>query len=376
MPSLFVLGPILMVGIMTAVSSALPGTILVIQRKALLSDAVSHSVLPGIVIAFMLVEDLNSPWLILGAGLMGVLLVFGVEALERTNLVKNDAALGLIFPALFSVGILMISTLFSGIHLDNDVVMMGDVALASLDRLILGGTDLGPTSFWNMLILFLANGVFLAVFYKEIKLGSFDPKLASQMGLHPTLIQGIFVLLASLTLVGTFNSAGAVLVVAFFILPGATASMLFHKFHQVLLGSLVIAALGAFLGVLVAASLDFAVSGIMAVVLGFLFLLTWLFAQEHGVISKYLRGRSLKVSFAVVTLLRHLHEHQDLGDCRENHVNHLEEHLNWSGSFARKVLEMGVHRRLLTKDRDFLYPTPKGMQYLMEFNQGHWPLAQ
>jgi manganese/zinc/iron transport system permease protein len=152
--------------------------------------------------------------------------------------------------------------------------------------------------------------------------------------------------------------------------------MLFHKFHQVLLGSLVIAALGAFLGVLVAASLDFAVSGIMAVVLGFLFLLTWLFAQEHGVISKYLRGRSLKVSFAVVTLLRHLHEHQDLGDCRENHVNHLEEHLNWSGSFARKVLEMGVHRRLLTKDRDFLYPTPKGMQYLMEFNQGHWPLAQ
>jgi manganese/zinc/iron transport system permease protein len=141
-----------------------------------------------------------------------------------------------------------------------------------------------------MLILFLANGVFLAVFYKEIKLGSFDPKLASQMGLHPTLIQGIFVLLASLTLVGTFNSAGAVLVVAFFILPGATASMLFHKFHQVLLGSLVIAALGAFLGVLVAASLDFAVSGIMAVVLGFLFLLTWLFAQEHGVISKIPSG--------------------------------------------------------------------------------------
>jgi manganese/zinc/iron transport system permease protein len=107
---------------MTAVSSALPGTILVIQRKALLSDAVSHSVLPGIVIAFMLVEDLNSPWLILGAGLMGVLLVFGVEALERTNLVKNDAALGLIFPALFSVGILMISTLFSGIHLDKTML--------------------------------------------------------------------------------------------------------------------------------------------------------------------------------------------------------------------------------------------------------------
>jgi manganese/zinc/iron transport system permease protein len=98
--------------------------------------------------------------------------------------------------------------------------------LASLDRLILGGTDLGPTSFWNMLILFLANGVFLAVFYKEIKLGSFDPKLASQMGLHPTLIQGIFVLLASLTLVGTFNSAGAVLVVPFYS-PGSNGQYAF-----------------------------------------------------------------------------------------------------------------------------------------------------
>jgi manganese/zinc/iron transport system permease protein len=365
-----------MVGMMTAISSALPGTILVIQRKALLSDAVSHSVLPGIVIAFMLVEDLGSPWLIIGAGLMGVLLVFGVEALERTGLVKNDAALGLIFPALFSVGILMISTMFSGIHLDEDMVMLGDVALASRDNLLLGGAVLGPLPFWNMLILFFANGLFLLFFYKEIKLGSFDPKLSLQMGLHPTIIQGLFVLLASLTLVGTFNSAGAVLVVAFFILPGATASLLFNKFHQVLWWSLAIAALGSLLGVLVAASLDLPVSGIMAVVLGFLFLLTWLFAREHGLISKFLRGRSLKVSFAVMTLLRHLHEHRALGDCRENHVNHLEEHLNWAEPFARKVLEMGIHRRLLTKDRDFLYPTPKGLQYLMEFNQGHWPLAQ
>ena len=125
-----------------AVACALPGVFLVLRRMAMMSDAISHTVLLGIVLSFFLVQSLHSPLLILGAAAMGVVTVSLVELLGRTRLVKQDAAIGLVFPALFSIAVILISRFARGVHLDVDAVLLGELAFAPFDRLTFFGLDL------------------------------------------------------------------------------------------------------------------------------------------------------------------------------------------------------------------------------------------
>ncbi len=130
---------ILAIAVCTAVACSLVGTFLVLRRLAMLSDAISHAILPGIVIAFFITGDLASPWLVLGAAATGVLTVALVEALTRTRRLKEDAAMGLVFPALFSIGVVLISRYAGNVHLDVDAVLLGELAFAPFDRFELGG---------------------------------------------------------------------------------------------------------------------------------------------------------------------------------------------------------------------------------------------
>ena len=140
-----------------AAACALPGVFLILRRMALLSDAISHSVLLGIVLAFFVVRDLGSPVLLLGAAAMGVLTVALVEMMHRTRLVREDAAIGLVFPALFSLGVILISRYAGDVHLDLDAVLLGEIAFAPFDRLVVGGRDLGPRGLWVMGSILLLN---------------------------------------------------------------------------------------------------------------------------------------------------------------------------------------------------------------------------
>ena len=135
-----------LIALVVAVACALPGVFLVLRRMAMMSDAISHAILLGIVIAFFIVEDITSPFLIIGAALTGVLTVTLVELLHRTRLVKEDAAIGLVFPALFSLGVILISRYAGDVHLDVDAVLLGELAFAPFDRLVIAGRDIGPTA--------------------------------------------------------------------------------------------------------------------------------------------------------------------------------------------------------------------------------------
>ena len=141
---------IILIAIMTASACALPGVFLVLRRMTLMSDAISHAILPGIVLAFFLTHSLSSPLLILAAAATGVLTVVFVELLQKTKLVKEDAAIGLKFPALFSIGVILISRFSSNIHLDIDAVLLGELAYAPLNRLEISIYDLGPVSLYVM----------------------------------------------------------------------------------------------------------------------------------------------------------------------------------------------------------------------------------
>src|SRR5207253_9954992 len=117
----------------TAAACAVPGVFLVLRRMAILSDAISHVLLLGIVVAFLAVGDLRSPLLLVGAATAGLASVVLVEALQRTRRVKEDAAIGLVFPALFSLGVILVSRHAGNVHLDTDAVLKGGLDRTAAD---------------------------------------------------------------------------------------------------------------------------------------------------------------------------------------------------------------------------------------------------
>ena len=121
-----------LVAVVVAVACALPGVFLILRRMAMMSDAISHAILPGIVVGFFITESLGSPLLIVAAALTGLVTVALVELIEHTKLVKEDAAIGIVFPVLFSIGVILIARYAGDVHLDTDAVLLGELAFAEL----------------------------------------------------------------------------------------------------------------------------------------------------------------------------------------------------------------------------------------------------
>mgnify|MGYP000214945520 CR=1 FL=1 len=161
---------------LVAVACAIPGTFLVLRKMAMISDAISHSILPGVVIGFFITHNLNSPLLILLAAFTGIITVVLVEYIQKTKLVKEDTAIGLVFPALFSIGVILIAKNANDIHLDVDAVLLGELAFAPFDRLLIAEIDVGPKSLWVMGgILTITIGLLIA-FFKELKVKGINNK--------------------------------------------------------------------------------------------------------------------------------------------------------------------------------------------------------
>ncbi len=298
-----------LIALLTAAAAALSGSFLVLRRLALVSDAISHTVLLGIVIGFFLVRDLHSPVLLLAAAATGVLTVFLIELLHRTRLIKEDAAIGIVFPALFALGVILISRYASGVHLDTDVVLLGELAFAPFDRVVIGETDLGPKALWIMGSILLLNLAFISLLYKELKLATFDPQLAALLGFSPALLHYSLMGLVSITAVGAFEAVGSILIVALMIAPPAAAYLLTQRLGAMLVLSAGIGAASAVSGYWVATWLDASIAGAMATMAGVLLTLAFLLAPDQGAIAKTLRRRRQRAAFYGQMLLTHLAEH-------------------------------------------------------------------
>ncbi|BAM00709.1 MAG: metal ABC transporter permease [Caldilinea sp.] len=271
---------------MVAMACALPGVFLVLRRMAMMSDAISHTVLLGIVIAFFFTKSLTSPLLIAGAALMGVLTVSLVELLSRTHLVREDAAIGLVFPALFSIAIILISRFAGNVHLDVDAVLLGELAFAPFNRIQLFGMDAGPAALYTTGGMLALNVLFLVAFYKEMKLATFDPALAAALGFAPGILHYAFMALVSVTAVGAFDAVGSVLVVAFMIAPPAAAYLLADRLSRMLVYAAAIGVFSAVSGYWLAYALDASIAGSMATMAGASFLASYLFAPARGLLAR------------------------------------------------------------------------------------------
>jgi manganese/zinc/iron transport system permease protein len=344
-----------------AAASALPGVFLVLRRLALVSDAISHAILLGIVVAFFIVEDLTSPLLIVGAAVTGLVTVVLIELLERTRLVREDAAIGLVFPVLFSLGVILISRYADDVHLDVDAVLLGELAFAPFDRVIVGGWDLGPKGLWVMGAILILNVVLIALFYKELKLASFDSGLAVALGLSPAIVHYGLMSMVSVTAVGAFDAVGSILVVALMIAPPATAYLLTDRLGVMLVLAAGIGVVSAIGGYWLAHWLDASIAGSMASAAGVVFGLAWLFAPGRGLVALATRRERQRWEFAQTMLTIHLLNHEGSPEAaEESRVEHLTHHLRWEPDFAGRVVRGAERRGLVARGEGRLALTNRG----------------
>ena len=345
---------------LVAMACSLLGVFLVLRKTALISDAISHSILPGIVVGFFITEDLNSPFLILMAALTGMLTVLLIEWIQNTKLVGEDTSIGIVFPALFSLGIILIVRNAGDVHLDTDAVLLGELAFAPFDRYFINGVDYGPKAIWIMGGILLIIVTSLILFFKELKISTFDAGLASTLGFLPIAIHYGIMFLSSVTIVGAFDAVGAILVVGFIIVPAAMAYLLTQDLKKMLFLSVIISAVSAISGYWLAHALDASISGSIMAVMGFFFLIVYLFSPSDGIITRKINRKNQIDEISLVTLLIHIQNHESK---IERNTHHLEEHINWKKEKAQRMLQMAEERNLIKTQNDIISVTPKGKEY-------------
>ena len=356
---------ILLIGCTVAVACAIPGVFLVLRRQALMSDAISHSILFGIVIGFFITGNLHSPILILGAALTGILTVTLTEMIINTRLLKEDSAIGLIFPVFFAAGVLLINRYAGQVHLDNDAVLVGEILHSPRIPLMVGDRYLGPRSLWVMGSILLLNVIFVSVYFKELKIATFDPGLATTLGFSPVLLNYALMSVVSITAVGSFDAVGSILVVALMITPPATAYLLADRLVTMLLGSVFFGILSAVTGCLLSMQIPYiSPAGAMASASGVFFLLAFLFAPSRGILARMLRWHRQRWTFSCHMLAIHLLDHEGTPEeSDENTVSNLTgPHMKWKEGFADRVVQLSVKEGLIQRKGNDLALTPLGRE--------------
>ncbi len=455
------------VGSLIAISGALLGTFLLLRGMSLTSDAISHTVLLGIVAAFLVMTfllnqepDLSSPWLIIGAAVAGVATVVLTEAIYRSGLVKQDAALGLAFPLLFALAVILVSRFVQDVHLDEDAVMVGEIGVAWADtnshclancetvtitpddpraevsrqctncrQLAISPRDeaavfterctncgeFTPAQAWQaglianepvlvfwpksitvMLLITLLTLLFVALFFKELKLSTFDPALAAALGFRPALLNYALMVTVSLVAVGAFQAVGSILVIAFFIIPPAAAYLLTDNFSRMLIFSAIIGAAGAFFGydqargsflglfqidaILVGLNRLFdlglletwnsSISASMVLMIFFFFLLCWIFSPKYGLVSTLFRRWRQRQSFEDQVVLAHIRNHEGTAVAQQElAVETLYNHFHWSPRKTRRILNQLQARNLVHIKAQTAHLTARGKRSVQTFRE-------
>lgn len=283
---------ILVTASLVASACALVGSFLVLRRLAMLGDAISHAVLPGIVLAFLFTGSRNILPMLVGAAAMGLLTVLITDTLNRYGKLQSDASMGVTFTWLFALGVILVTRYTGQVDLDVECVLYGDILYAPFDSLYLYGHNVGPRSAWLLGTVTLANGAFIVLGYKQLKITTFDPALAAALGISTALWHYLLMTAVSVTTVASFESVGAILVVAMLTIPPNAAYMLTDRLPVMIVLSVVIAVLSAVLGYALAWYLDAAIAAAIAVVAGIIYGLAALLSPRNGIVAQALRART------------------------------------------------------------------------------------
>ena len=278
---------IILAGSLVATSCGLLGCYLILRKMAMVGDAISHAVLPGIVIAFLISGSRDSFSMLIGAGLIGVFTTFLIEFFHRKGKLQSDASIGVTFTWLFAIGVILVSLYTSNVDIDQDCVLYGEIAYVPLDLWITGnGLILGPRTVYVSAVVLIIVVLFISFGYKELLITTFDPALASVLGISTALWHYLLMGAVSLTTVASFESVGAILVVALLVAPAGTAYLLTTNFKRMMVISAILGVIISFLGYYLAVWVNGSIAGAMATVAGVIFGLAFLFSPSEGILIK------------------------------------------------------------------------------------------
>ena len=302
-------GWIMLTGVVTNVACALVGCFLVLRRMSMMGDALSHAVLPGLVVAFLFAGSTNILPLFLGAVAVGLLTTFLTQTLHQYAGVPSDASMGVVFTSLFALGVVMIKKFISGAHFDIACVYEGSLELTPFVDSLFGL----PRPLATTAIVLVVNLIVLAVLWKELKLSSFDAGLATTMGFSSTAMHYLLMVLVAVTTVASFEAVGSILVVAMLIVPAATAHLLTDRLVSMLVVSSGVAILSAVLGYGFAVWWDTNIAGMMAVAAGALYGMAMMFSPRYGILSTMVRNLRMSLRVLREDLLSMLYRVEELG---------------------------------------------------------------
>ena len=324
--------------IITSLACAVLGVFLVLRRLSMVSDAISHSVLLGIVIGYFVTKDIGSVLLIIGASLFGVLTTVCIELLIKSKRVTEDASVGIIFPLFFSIAVILITRYARNVHLDTEVVLIGEIILAPLHRINFLGLSL-PKALIQMSFVLLINIVFIAVFFRKLKISSFDPVYAGVAGIAGAGLYYVFMALVSFTAVSAFESVGAILTISFFISPAASAYLISKDLKITILLAAVYAVVNSCIGYFLAVKFNVSMSGMCALVSGLTFMIT-IAVYPGGIITKIIRYIKNKNRFSRELLILHIDNHTGKKNALgELGYSTIREHIAWSDRKLQYVLD-------------------------------------
>ncbi len=355
-----------LIAIVVSAACVIPGVFLVLRKMSMMADAISHTILLGIVLAFFITHELTSPWLILGAALMGTLTVYLVEVITNTKLISEDASIGLIFPFLFSIGVILISLYAEDVHLDIDAVLLGEIAFAPFNRWIVAGVDIGPKGLYVMTGILILNIIYVTLYYKELKISTFDAKLAAVLGFSPAFIHYSLMSLISITAVGAFDSVGAILVIAFMVGPPAAAYLLTDDLKKMIFLSIGIGVVSTLLGYWLAIFFDVAIAGSMAVVIGIVFFIVFIFAPDRGLVATISRRKKQKYHYANISFLMHIIHHENTeAEKSESSMDTIHDHLHWNKALLNKILNTSLENKYINiNEEGIIKSTDIGRQFV------------
>ncbi|MFM7115446.1 MAG: iron chelate uptake ABC transporter family permease subunit [Planctomycetota bacterium] len=310
-------GWIIVAGILCAVSAALLGNFLVLRKLSLLGDAISHAVLPGLAIAFLVTSSRSSWPMFVGAVIAGLVTAGATQWIRQAGKVDESASLGVVFTCLFALGLVLIVQAADRVDLDPGCVLYGAIETTALDKVELWGVQL-PRVIWVLGAVLCVNVLAVLLLYKELKLSSFDPALATSLGISANLMHALLMILVAITAVASFESVGNILVVAMLVVPPSAALLITDRMARVILWSALIAAgsavLGHWLATVVPGALGYrstSTAAMMAVASGWLFCLALIFGPNQGLLWRWWRLRTTAFNVLAEDLIGLLYRREE-----------------------------------------------------------------
>ncbi len=349
------------IAVMAAMTCSLLGTFLVARRLSLLGDSISHAILPGIAIAFLLTSSRSFIPMLIGAFGAGLTTVLATQFLTHFGRIRDDAAMGIVFSSLFAIGVIIITLAARNVDLDPGCVLYGLLELAPFDTISVLGVDI-PRAFLTISIIGTISLIVIVLLFKELKLSAFDPAFANSVGINSTIIHYIFMTLVAAACVAAFEAVGSILVIALLISPPAAALLCCKRLENTLALSTLFGAISAIVGYLASVQLNTSSAGAIASTSGVLFFLVFLINYRSGVIFQLFRRIKLRLRILTEDLLGELYRKQESGKDLELKLD----------GFSEKLALFYLKTKGLITTNDKLYQlTPSGLLKAQEVIRSH-----